>query len=84
MRRKTMSKSLLVAGFLVMAGAFAPQAMSAGVMPQSTISGVEADTMVQKAQYGGGYCRNWRHKCADLWGWRSRNFYICMRRVGCN
>lgn len=28
-------------------------------------------------------CRNWRHECADRFGWRSWRFDRCMRRHGC-
>jgi hypothetical protein len=29
------------------------------------------------------YCRNWRWRCADRWGWHTRRYYRCLRRHGC-
>lgn len=30
-----------------------------------------------------GYCRNWRWRCADRWGWHTPRFRQCLRRHGC-
>lgn len=32
---------------------------------------------------GGGYCRKWRHICADRWGWGGWEFRRCLRNHGC-
>ncbi len=29
------------------------------------------------------YCYDWRHSCAERWGWRTHDFYVCLRRRGC-
>lgn len=30
-----------------------------------------------------GYCRAWRHECADRWGWGTWRFQRCLARHGC-
>lgn len=32
---------------------------------------------------GNGYCRSWRHECADRWGWGGYRFRRCLDRHGC-
>jgi hypothetical protein len=30
-----------------------------------------------------GYCRAWRHECAERWGWGGWGFRRCLARHGC-
>ena len=30
-----------------------------------------------------GYCRSWRHECAERWGWGTWRFNRCLARHGC-
>ena len=32
---------------------------------------------------GWGYCRGWRHECANRWGWGTWRFRRCLARHGC-
>lgn len=32
---------------------------------------------------GWGYCRMWRHRCAERWGWGTWPFRRCLWRHGC-
>jgi hypothetical protein len=32
---------------------------------------------------GYGYCRSWRHECAERWGWGGWQFQRCLARHGC-
>jgi hypothetical protein len=64
---------------------FAPSiASSAPTAPQTAIVGAaEVERpLVQEVQWW-GYCRQWRHECAERWGWGSHHFYYCLRRHGC-
>ena len=29
------------------------------------------------------YCRDWRSRCADRWGWHTPRYRQCLRRHGC-
>ena len=79
------TKLSFAAGLIVMAATFAPVGASAAAGPQSTLSGVTTvgGSLVQKAQWGGGYCRGWARECSARWGWRTPGFFRCMGRHGC-
>jgi hypothetical protein len=75
------AKLVLATGLLV--AALAPTGASAATLQQSQLPGVIAadGSLVQQAQYG--YCRAWHRECAARWGWRSPQFFRCLRRHGC-
>jgi hypothetical protein len=78
------AKLSLAAGLVLAAATLAPGGASAAA-PQSPIPGVVAfdGALVQKAQWGYGRCRAWRHECAARWGWRTPMFFRCAGRHGC-
>jgi hypothetical protein len=36
-----------------------------------------------RSHYRGGYCRDWRWRCADRWDWHTPRYRHCLRRHGC-
>jgi hypothetical protein len=55
---------------------------SAPIAPPTANIAAEADhSLVQEVQWG--YCRRWRHICANRWGWRTNRFFWCVRQRGC-
>ena len=77
------AKLSLAASVVLAAVTLAPVGVSAAA-PQSPLPGRAVDgTLVQKTQYGYGYCRGWARECAARWGWRTPMFFRCMGRHGC-
>jgi len=74
-----LAKLSLAAGLLLAAAAFLP----ATAAPQSKLPGLTEGPLVQTVQWG-GRCRTWRHRCADRFGWRTREYYRCLRRHDCD
>src|ERR1700746_3982441 len=74
----------LATALLAIGTIFGPTiATSAPTAPQIAITArtkVE-QPLLQEVQWG--YCRRWRHICADRYGWGGRHFYYCVRRHGC-
>lgn len=76
------SKSMVIAGgLLVIAAAIIP-ASAASVGPHSKAPVVTQDSLVQPVQIG--YCAHWRRVCSDRWGWNTRQFYLCLKQRDCN
>jgi hypothetical protein len=75
----------LAASLVLMAATFTATGASAATAAQSPLTGVIAadGSLVQKTQWGYGYCRGWARECAARWGWRTPQFFRCMGRHGC-
>ena len=77
--------------FALSAAAALTPASAAPVMPNMSHASAADMTKVHwtgywhKHRWGGGfgYCRAWRHECADRWGWGTWQFRRCLRRHGC-
>lgn len=71
--------------------AFATPSSAATFVPnlstgaQSQVEQVHWTGYWHRHRWGGGwgYCRRWRHECADRWGWGTWQFRRCLRRHGC-
>ena len=80
--------SLLTGSVIVfgLAAAAATASIAAPQLPQLTSGQSLAQPIHWRAhRWGGGwgYCRNWRHECAERWGWGSWRFQRCLRIHGC-
>ena len=69
----------LAASLVLMAATFTATGASAAVTGVIAADG----SLVQKTQWGYGYCRGWARECAARWGWRTPQFFRCMGRHGC-
>jgi len=38
--------------------------------------------VLEQAQYGSRSCAVWRRECADLYGWRTQRWQVCMGQPG--
>jgi len=85
MQKLRMTFALAAVSFAVIAGAGAPTA--AAPLPTEPLSSIKlADQMdngMQNVHYGYRYCRRWRWRCAERWGWHTRRFHRCLWRHGC-
>jgi hypothetical protein len=72
-----------IAGGMLLIGTLLPAAMAsaAPMSPQPPSVADVSASLIEKAQWG--YCRYWRHTCAQRWGWGDYGFRRCLWRHGC-
>ncbi len=85
MQKPRMTLALVAISFAAIAGSGAStEAAPPAAQPPSSIQLInQMDEGVQNVHYGRRYCRRWRWRCADRWGWHTRRFYRCLWRHGC-
>jgi hypothetical protein len=66
-------RGLLIASGIGLAGITAAAAAS---LPGGAMRAAEPRSAVEHVQYQS--CAYWRQACADLYGWRTRNWHVCM------
>jgi hypothetical protein len=78
------SKTLLLAGALIVGALIAPLPSQANVIaPVKVPQPVAADSLVQQVHRGGPRCWYWRNECAARWGWGTWRFRRCLARHSC-
>ena len=83
MRGKLSTSAALIAVALALVPTMVSSAPAAQGLALSNPTGRDGNLVQQAQWWGWGYCRRWRHECAERWSWRTRHYFICLRRHGC-